>query len=63
MLVRFGSIDDHRVRLDFHTGPATCTVLLVSKATDLPDPSAAPTFEEAIQVYPWAVVVDVLELD
>ena len=60
----FGSIDGHPVRLDFLTGPATCTGLLVSKeAEELPGPSAAPTFEEAIQAYPWAAAVDALELD
>lgn len=60
----FGSINGRPVRLDFLTGPATCTVLLVSKnAEELPGSSAAPTFEEAIQAYPWAVVIDALGLD
>jgi hypothetical protein len=60
----FGAIDGHLVRLDFRTGPAICTVLLVSKDTeDLPEPSVSPTFEEAIEAYPWAVAVDALDLD
>ena len=63
--VVFGTIDGHSVHLDFLTEPATdmCAVLLVSTEVEaLPDRSAAPTFEEAIQAYPWAVAVDALEL-
>ena len=46
--VVFGSIDGHRVRLNFLTEPTVCTLLLVSKKTDdLPGPSAAPTFAES----------------
>ena len=63
--VVFGTIDGHSVHLDFLTDPATdmCAVLLVSTAIEaLPGQSAAPTFEEAIQAYPWAVAVDALDL-
>lgn len=63
--VVFGTIDGNSVHLDFLTDPATdlCAVLLVSAETEsLPAQSAAPTFEEAIRVYPWAVAVDALEL-
>ena len=63
--VVFGTIDGHSVHLDFLTDPATdmCAVLLVSTEVDaLPGQSEAPTFEEAIQAYPWAVAVDALEL-
>ena len=61
----FGTIDGHSVHLDFLTDPATdmCAVLLVSTEVEaLPARRAAPTFEEAIQAYPWAVAVDTLEL-
>ncbi|TFD72131.1 hypothetical protein [Cryobacterium sp. Hb1] len=64
--VVFGIIDGHHVQLHFLTEPATdmSSVLLASKAAEvLPDRSAAPTFEEAIQEYPWAEAVDALELD
>jgi hypothetical protein len=63
-VVVFGSIDDHRVRLDFSTEPATgmCVVSLVGKEEALPDRSAAPTFEGAIQAYPWAAAIDTLAL-
>ena len=63
--VVFGTIDGHSVHLDFLTDPATdlCAVLMVSTEIEtLPGQSAAPTFEEAIQAYPWAVAVDALEL-
>jgi hypothetical protein len=62
--VLFGSIDGHHVRLDFSTDPATsmCVVSLVSKEEALPDRSAAPTFEGAIQAYPWAAAIDTLAL-
>jgi hypothetical protein len=60
----FGAIDGHLVRLDFHAGPTICTVLLVSRDTDaLPGPGAGSSFEEAIKAYPWAVAVEVLDLD
>jgi len=70
--VAFGSIDGHRVRLDFHVDPATgmCSVSLMStalatktEAEDLPERSAAPSFEEAIEAYPWDVALEALELD
>ncbi|WP_104196397.1 hypothetical protein [Cryobacterium sp. M15] len=70
--VAFGSIDGHHARLDFHVEPATsmCTVLMVSTALatkteteELPERSAAPTFEEAIGAYPWAAALETLELD
>ncbi|SEO09615.1 hypothetical protein [Cryobacterium luteum] len=62
--IMFGTIDGHAVHLDFLTNPATdmCAVRLVSQEVDaLPDRSAAPTFEDAIQGYPWAIAVDALE--
>ena len=70
--VAFGSIDGHRVRLDFHVEPATgmCIVLMARTALttkteteELPERSAAPTFEEAIEAYPWAAALETLELD
>ena len=63
--VVFGSIDGHQVRLDFSTDPATgmCAVLLVSKTEALSDLAAAPTFEAAIQQYPWAAALDALAPD
>lgn len=63
--VVFGSIDGHRVRLDFSTEPATgmCVVVLVGKEQFLPNRSAAPTFEAAIQTYPWAAALDALAPD
>jgi len=61
----FGKIDGHHVRLDFFTEPETdmCTVLLASRDKELPNQSAAPTFEEAIEAYPWGAAVDALALD
>jgi hypothetical protein len=54
----------YQVRLNFLTEPTVCSLLRVSKKTeDLPGPSTAPTFEEAIVAYPWAVAVEALELD
>ena len=76
--VAFGSIDGHRVRLDFHVEPATgmCIVLMARTALttstvlmanteteDLPERSSASTFEEAIEAYPWAAALETLELD
>ncbi|MBB5643531.1 hypothetical protein [Cryobacterium roopkundense] len=64
--VVFGSIDGHRVRLDFHVEPASsmCAVFLTSTHTeDLPGASSASTFDEAIEAYPWAAVLEALELD
>lgn len=63
--VVFGSIDGHHVRLDFSTEPTTgmCVVVLVSKEDTLPDRIAAPTFEGAIEAYPWAASIDTLVLD
>ena len=70
--VAIGSIDGHNVRLDFHVEPATsmCTVLMVRTALatkteteELPERSAAPTFKEAIEAYPWAAALETLELD
>lgn len=70
--VAFGSIEGHRVRLNFHVDPATgmCTVLMVSTALatkteieELPERTTAATFEEAIEAYPWAAALEVLELD
>jgi hypothetical protein len=60
--VVFGAIDGHSVRLDFSTEPATgmCVVALVSKKEALPDRSAAPTFERAIETYSWDAAIDVL---
>ncbi|MDJ0350867.1 hypothetical protein [Cryobacterium sp. PH29-G1] len=63
--VVFGTIDGQSVHLDFLIDPATdmCAVLLVSMEIEaLPGQSAGPTFEEAIQAYPWAVAVDALDL-
>ena len=62
--VVFGSIEGQQVRLDFLTEPATsmCAVVLVGKEEALPDRSAAPTFEKAIEVYPWAAAIDTLAL-
>ena len=62
--VVFGSIDDHHVRLDFSAEPATgmCVVVLVGKEEALPERGAAPTFEKAIEEYPWAAVIDALGL-
>ncbi|TFD78860.1 hypothetical protein [Cryobacterium psychrophilum] len=76
--VAFGSIDGHRVRLDFHVEPATgmCIVLMArtalttstvlmanTEAEDLAERSSASTFEEAIEAYPWAAALETLELD
>jgi hypothetical protein len=63
-VVVFGSIDGHHVRLTFSTEPATgmYTVVLVSKEA-LGDRSAARTFEEAIEAYPWGAAIDALAFD
>jgi len=57
----FGSIDGHHVRLDFTSEPTTgmCVVVLVSKEAP-EDRSAARTFEEAIETYPWGAAIDAL---
>jgi hypothetical protein len=63
--VVFGSIDGHHVRLHFSTDPATgmCVVVLAGKEESLPDPGEAPTFEGAIQTYPWAEALGALAPD
>lgn len=60
--VVFGSIEGHQVRLDFLTEPATgmCVVVLAGKEEALPDQSAAPTFEKAIEAYAWEAATDAL---
>jgi hypothetical protein len=61
----FGAIDGHHVRLVFSTEPATsmCTILLMNKTEGLPDRGEAPTFEAAIQQYPWSEALDALAPD
>ena len=63
--VVFGSIDGHQVRLDFSTEPETgmCAVFLESKTKTMPGRGAAPTFEAAIQQYPWTAALDALAPD
>jgi hypothetical protein len=58
--VVYGTIDGHRVHLDFSTEQGTnmCVVALVSREGALPEPSAAPTFEKAIEAYSWAAAID-----
>lgn len=60
-----GSIDGHHVRLDFLTAPAPgmCVAVLVGKEEGLPERAAAPTFEGALQAYPWAAALDALAAD
>ena len=62
--VVFGSIDDHAVRLQFFIEPATnmCAVHLFDMITKkvFAERVAAPTFEKAIEGYPWAVAIDML---
>lgn len=62
--VVFGTVEGLHVRLDLSTDPATgmSAVLLVSRKEPLTDRSAAPTFEEAIDAYPWAAAIDALTL-
>jgi hypothetical protein len=62
--VVYGTIDGHRVHLNFSTEQGTnmCVVALVSKEEALPKPSAAPTFEKAIEAYSWAAAIDALAL-
>jgi hypothetical protein len=63
--VVYATIDGHRVHLNFSTEKGTniCLVVLVSREEALPEPSAAPTFERAIEAYPWAAAIDALALD
>ncbi|WP_035880143.1 hypothetical protein [Cryobacterium sp. MLB-32] len=62
----FGSIDGHRVRLEFSVDPATntCAVQLFDLALKevLAERTLAPTFGEAIESYAWAGVSDSLAL-
>ena len=62
--VVFGTIDDHAVRMDFFLEPATnmCAVHLFDMATKkvFVERVAAPTFEKAIEGYPWAAAIDML---
>lgn len=62
--VVFGSIDDHTVRLEFFIEPATnmCAVHLFDTTTKkvFAEQVAAPTFEKAIEGYPWAAAIDML---
>jgi hypothetical protein len=63
--VVFGSIDGHRVRLDFLTEPATglCSVVVAGKEEALAGRGAAPTFDAAIQTHHWAAVLNALGQD
>jgi hypothetical protein len=60
----FGSIDDHAMRLEFFTEPATnlCAVHLSDMTTKkvFAKRVAAPTCEKAIQGYPWPAAIDML---
>ena len=62
--VVFGSIDNHAVRLEFFIEPATtmCAVHLFDMTTKkvFAERVAAPTFEKAIEGYPWAAAIDML---
>ncbi|TFD06316.1 hypothetical protein [Cryobacterium sp. TMT1-66-1] len=62
--VVFGSIDDHAVRLEFFIEPATtmCAMHLFDMTTKkvFVERVAAPTFEKAIEGYPWAAAIDML---
>jgi len=60
--VVYGSIDDHLVHLEFSTEPATnlCLIVAVSDRESLPGRNAGPTFEKAVETYPWAAVLDAL---
>ena len=62
--VVFGSINDHAVRLEFFIDPATsmCAVHLFDMTTKkvLAERVAAPTFEKAIEGYPWGAAIDML---
>jgi hypothetical protein len=63
--VVYGTIDGHRVHLNFSTmqGTNMCVVVLVGREEALPEPSTAPTFESAIETHPWAAAIDALALD
>ena len=62
----FGSIEDHSVRLEFSADPATntCAVQLFDMTAKqvLAERVAAPTFEAAIEAYPWDMAIDALAL-
>ena len=62
--VVFGSINDHAVRLEFFIDPATsmCAVHLFDMTTKkvFAERVAAPTFEKAIEGYPWGAAIDML---
>lgn len=63
-VVVFGSIEDHHVRLEFSADPATntCVVQLFDLTAKkvLGERVEAPTFQEAIEIYPWTAVIDSL---
>jgi hypothetical protein len=63
--VVFGSIEDHSVRLEFSTDPATNTCSLnlfgMTARRVLAERVTAPTFPEAIEAYPWAAAMDALD--
>lgn len=62
--VVFGSIDNHAVRLEFFIEPVTnmCAVHLFDMTTKkvFAERVAAPTFEKAIEGYPWAAAIEML---
>ena len=64
--VVFGTIEDHGVRLEFFIEPATnmCAVHLFDMTTKkvLAERVTAPTFEKAIEGYPWDAAIDTLAL-
>lgn len=62
--VVFGSVEDHGVRMDFSTDPATnmCALSVFDMAEKevLAERVTAPTFPEAIEAFAWSIAIDEL---